>query len=87
MLQNIVSGMNFDNHPCPTSSLLCEACMEDKQHRVAFPNEGEGGASEQAFGNHTFIHVWPMRTTSVGSARYCMTSINDFLKKMWLYAL
>ena len=41
-LQNMVSGMNLGKFSCPTSSLFCEACIEGKQHRVAFSNEGGG---------------------------------------------
>ena len=40
-LQNMMSGMNLGNFSCLTSSLLCEACIEGKQHGVVFPNEGK----------------------------------------------
>jgi hypothetical protein len=29
-LQNMVSGMNLGNMPCPTSSFVCEGCIEGK---------------------------------------------------------
>ena len=42
ILQNMVSGMNFGKFFYPTFLLFCEACIEDKQHRVAFPSKGGG---------------------------------------------
>ena len=56
IFENMVSGMNFGEFSCPTSSLLCKACIERKQHRVAFPNNRGAGeeASDQAFGNRVF---------------------------------
>jgi hypothetical protein len=39
-LQNMVSGMNLGNMPCPTSSFTCEGCIEGKQHCKPFPSDG-----------------------------------------------
>ncbi len=35
--QNMVSGLNLGNTPCPTSSIVCEGCIEGKQHCKPFP--------------------------------------------------
>ena len=58
MLQKTMTGMSLDNVFGPTSSLLCEACIEDKQYRIVNIREGEG-VSDQTFGNCTFQRVWP----------------------------
>ena len=33
--------MNLGKFLCPIFLLLCKACIDCKQHRVTFPNEGE----------------------------------------------
>ncbi len=45
-LQNMVSGMNLGNMPCPTSSFVCEGCIEGKQHCKPFPSDGGMHASK-----------------------------------------
>ena len=42
ILQNMVSDTNLDNFTCPTSSLLCEVYIENKQHKIVFPNKRGG---------------------------------------------
>ena len=85
MLQNMVSDMNLGKFNCPTSSLFWEACIEGKQHRVAFPNEGEEATKPLEI--VYFDMCGPMRITSMGGARYFMTFIDDFSRIMWLYVL
>jgi hypothetical protein len=83
-LQNMVSGMNLGNMPCPTSSFVCEGCIEGKQHRKPFPSDGGMRATKPL----EIVHVCgPMRTTSLGGARYFVTYIDDFSKKVWVYLL
>lgn len=41
VIQSFDSDMNLGQILCPKSSLICEACIEGKQHRVAFPKDGK----------------------------------------------
>jgi hypothetical protein len=47
-LQHMVSGMNLGNMPCPTSSFVCEGCIEGKQHCKPFPSDGGMHATNDA---------------------------------------
>jgi len=85
-LQNMVSGMNLGNMPCPTSSFLCEGCIEGKQHCKPFPSDGGMRATEPLEIVHSDV-CGPMRTTSLGGARYFLTYIDDFSRKVWVYLL
>lgn len=82
----MVSGMNFSKFYCPTSYLVCEACMEGNQHRVAFLNEGRGRARKLLEIVRSDV-CGPIRTTSMGGVRYFVTFIDDFSRKVWLYVL
>ncbi len=85
-LQTMVSGMNLGKISCPTYSLVCEACIQGKQHRAPFPKEGGRRATKPLEIVHSDV-CGPMRTTSVGGAKYFVTFIDDFSRKIWLYAL
>jgi transposase InsO family protein len=85
-LQNMVSGMNLGNMPCPRSSFVCEGCIEGKQHRKPFPSDGGMRATKPLEIVHSDV-CDPMRTTSLGGARYFVTYIDDFSRKMWVYLL
>jgi transposase InsO family protein len=85
-LQNMVSGMNLGNMPCPTSSFVCEGCIEGKQHRKPFPSDGGMRATKPLEIVHSDV-CGPMRTTSLGGARYFVTYIDDFSRKVWVYLL
>jgi hypothetical protein len=85
-LQNMVSGMNLGNMPCPTSSFVCEGCIEGKQHRKPFPNNGGMCATKPLEIVHSDV-CGPMRTTSLGGARYFVTYIDNFSRKVWVYLL
>ena len=83
-LEKMVSGMNLG--PRPSSSLICEGCIEGKQHRAAFPSN-EGTRATKAL---EIVHsdvCGPMRTTSIGGARYFVTFIDDLSRKVWVYML
>jgi len=86
MLQSMVSGMNLGKPSSPTTSLVCEPCIEGKQHRAAFPNEGGRRATKPLEIVHSDV-CGPMRTASMGGAKYFVTFIDDFSRKVWLYAL
>ena len=83
-LQNLVSGMNLG--PRPSSSLICEGCIEGKQHRATFPSNGGTRATKPLEIVHSDV-CGPMRTTSMGGARYFVTFIDDFSRKVWVYLL
>jgi transposase InsO family protein len=85
-LQNMVSGMNLGNMPCPTSSFVCEGCIEGKQHRKPFPSDGGMRATKPLEIVHSDV-CGPMRTTSLGGARYFVMYIDDFSRKVWVYLL
>jgi transposase InsO family protein len=85
-LQNMVSGMNLGKLKCPTSSLVCEGCIEGKLHRAAFPSDGGRRATKPLEIVHSDV-CGPMRTTSIGGARYFVTYIDDFSRKVWVYIL
>jgi transposase InsO family protein len=82
----MVSGMNLGNMPCPTSSFVCERCIEGKQHCKPFPRDGGMRATKPLEIVHSDV-CGPMRTTSLGGARYFVTYIDDFSKKVWVYLL
>ena len=79
-LQNMVSGMNLGKKICPTSSLFCEACIKDKQHRVVVPNEGGMRVARPLEIFHSYV-CGPMRITSIGYAMYFVNFIDNFFKK------
>jgi transposase InsO family protein len=82
----MVSGMNLGNIPCPTSSFVCEGCIEGKQHYKPFPSDGGMRATKPLEIVHSDV-CGPMRTTSLGGARYFATYIEDFSRKVWVYLL
>jgi hypothetical protein len=84
--QNMVSGMNLGNMPCPTSSFVCEGCIEGKQHHKPFPSDGGMRATNPLEIVHSDV-CGPMRTTSLGGARYFVTYIDNFSRKVWVYLL
>jgi transposase InsO family protein len=85
-LQNMVNGMNLGNMPCLTSSFFCEGCIEGKQHCKPFPSNGGMRATKPLEIVHSDV-CGPMRTTSLGGARYYVTYIDDFSRKVWVYLL
>jgi len=85
-LQNMVSGMNLGNMPCPTSSFVCEGCIEGKQHCKPFRSDGGMCATKPLEIVHSNV-CGPMRTTSLGGARYFVMYIDDFSRKVWVYLL
>ncbi len=85
-LQNMVSGINLGNMPCPTSSFVYEGCIEGKQHCKPFPSDGGMRATKPLEIVHSDV-CGPMRTTSLGGARYFVTYIDNFSRKVWVYLL
>lgn len=64
---------------------FCEHCILGKQKRVSF-----GLAEHRTYGTVDYIHsdLWgPSQVTSKGGARYMLTFIDDFSRKVWVYTI
>jgi hypothetical protein len=79
-LQSMVTGIDLTQVSCP-SPLVCEACIEGKQHRLPFPTERARRAKNPLEIVHSGV-CGPMRTTSMGGAKYFVTFIDDFSRKV-----
>ncbi len=78
-LDAMVDGMNLKEVPLHH---ICEGCIKDKHQITSFPKDGTRRASQLLE-----IVCGPMRTTNHGGARYFLTFINDFSKKIHVYFL
>ena len=79
LLQSMVSGMTLSKEQ--TSMPFCEGCVQGKQHRAPFPKDGATHATKPLEIVHADV-CGPMRTTSMGGARYFVTFIDDFSRKV-----
>lgn len=70
----------------PYFHCFAKHCFEGKQHRVAFPNKGKRRTIKPLEIVH-FDICGLKGTTSMGGARYFVIFIDNFLRKVWLYAL
>lgn len=73
-LQSMVNDMNLESFISIVFSLVCEVCIEGKSHKIIFTNNGP----------LEIVHLGmcsPMKT-SVGTARYVFTIMNDLSRKM-----
>lgn len=82
----MVNCINLGKYSYRTSLLICETCIKRKQHRITFPNERERRTTKPLEIMHSNV-CGPMRTKSMGNAKYFVTIIDDFPWKMWLYML
>lgn len=62
---------------------ICISCIEGKQTRQPFPTEGSR-ATELLERIHSDV-CGPMQTASIGHARYLVTFIDDFSRKVFVY--
>jgi hypothetical protein len=62
---------------------VCEACLARKQHRFKFDNNKTKTTHVLEL-IHSAI-CGPMRTQSCGGAKYFVTFINDFSRKIWVF--
>ena len=85
-LENMVSGMNLGKTTSNVLPLACEGCVEGKQARQPFPTDGGTRASKILELVHSDV-CGPMKTLSMGGARYFLTFIDDFSRKVWVYVL
>ena len=85
-LQHIVKGLNLSSCKHDWSSMVCKGCIEGKQARQPFPKDGATRATKPLELVHSDV-CGPMKTTSIGGARYFLTFIDDFSRKIWVYML
>ena len=85
-LPSLVSGLDLSHTNAAPSSLTCEGCLEGKQQRHSFPQGGATRATKVLELVHTDV-CGPMKTMSMGGARYFLTFIDDYSRKIWLYPL
>ena len=81
-LRSIVTGIDLTQVFCP-SPLVCETCIGSKQHRLPFPTERAKRATKPSKIVHSDV-CGPMLTTSMGGAKYFVTFIDDFSRKVLL---
>jgi hypothetical protein len=77
----MVNGMNLKEMPLHR---VCEACIEGKHQRTFFPKDGVIRASKLLELVHNDV-CGSMKTTSRGGARYFVTFIDDFSRKIHVY--
>lgn len=83
MRDGIVEGISFKDDDAEIAK--CEACAKGKQHRLPF--EVSNSQTKMIL---ELIHsdiMGPMETRSIGHARYILTFINDFTRKLFIYFL
>lgn len=68
-----------------TDNLTCVTCLEGKQTRLSFKSS-HSRATQLLETVHSDI-CGPMETTSLGGAKYFITFIDDFSKKVFVYFL
>jgi hypothetical protein len=84
MLQTMVSGMDMGAAQGDVHSFACEGCVEGKQARRPFPTDGGTRATKILELVHSDV-CGPMKTASIGGARYFLTFIDNFSRKIWVY--
>ena len=80
---NMVNDFDFDDN---TELKLCTSCIYGKQHRTPFPNHSDTRAKELLEIVHTDV-CGPMRTTSLGGARYFVTFTDDKSRQTFVYTM
>ena len=85
-LPSLVNGLDHSILHGDSLPSACEGCMMGKQHRQSFPKDGATRASKALEIVHSDV-CGPMKTMSLGGARYFLTFIDDFSRKMWVYPL
>ena len=78
-LQSMVVDMDLGKGA--SQMLACEGCVEGKQARASFPSDGGTRATQVLELVHSDV-CGPMKTLSFGGARYFVTFIDDFSRKM-----
>jgi hypothetical protein len=63
----------------------CSDCLAGKQHRVAFKSQAPHKKSELL--DLVYFDVCKMSVRTMGGAKYFVTFIDDFSRKVWVYVL
>ena len=84
MLQSMVSGMDVGAAQDDVHSFACEECVEGKQARRPFPTDGGTCATKILELVYSDV-CGPIKTSSIGDARYFLTFIDNFSRKIWVY--
>jgi hypothetical protein len=85
-LPSLVSGLDLPKWHGDSLPIECEGCILGKQHRHSFPKDGATRATKVLEIVHSDV-CGPMKNMSLGGARYFLTFIDDFSRKMWVYPL
>jgi hypothetical protein len=79
----MVDGMNLKEVPLHR---ICEGCIKSKHQKTSFPKDRATKVSQLLEIVHTDV-CGPMKTTSHGGARYFLTFIDNFSRKIHVYLL
>lgn len=64
---------------------FCEDCILGKSTKTSFKVLVD---TSKSISNYVHSNLWePSQVTSLGRARYFLTFINDFSRKVWVYLL
>lgn len=85
-LQGMANGMDLGKPPKDVVPFACEGCIEGKLARQPFPTDGAERATKVLELVHSDV-CGPMKTVSLGGARYFLTFIDDYSRKVWVYVL
>ena len=77
----MIRSMNLCKNSCSTSILVCEAYMKGKQYPTKLGNDVEKEATKPLEIVHLGV-CGPMRNLSMGGAKYFVTFMNEFLRKV-----
>ena len=80
--KNLVLEINFKDD----KEIFCEACLQEKQHRISFPISNNPNVFELLELIYFDIYE-PIKTTSINNKRYFITFINDKSRHIWTYIL
>ena len=65
---------------------VCQACMEGKQHKIAFPTEATFQATKPLELVHSNVCKL-VPTTSMGGSWYSLLLVDDFSRMTWVHCL
>ena len=85
-LQSMVKGIYLGKTSPPTTTFVCEVCMEGKQYAAKWGNNEEMLATKPLEIVHSGA-CGPMRTTSIGGAKYFIIFVDDYSRKVWVYTM
>jgi hypothetical protein len=83
-LPSLVSGLELPKWHGDSLPIACEGCIMGKQHRHSFPKDCATRGTKVLEIVQSDV-CGPMKNMSLGGARYFLTFIDDFSRKMWVY--